>query len=214
MEKREKKKDIIIFGIVMAISLSVALNIGNIFGGVGTFIKIVNPILLGCMIAIILNVPMEALSRVFEKMSGKVKFLKKEKTRNGISLVISIVGVVLIFGVIIWMIIPGLIESVSVFIKNFDTNLDSVTQLLNKYGDHLSLVRDYVDKIDWNNILKNVGNMLIAALNGVFTGLPQIGSSLFNLSISIIIAIYVIIDKKKILTQIDRLIEEEFTKKI
>ena len=46
MEKREKKKDIIIFGIVMAISLSVALNIGNIFGGVGTFIKIVNPILL------------------------------------------------------------------------------------------------------------------------------------------------------------------------
>lgn len=56
MEKREKKKDIIIFGIVMAISLSVALNIGNIFGGVGTFIKIVNPILLGCMIAIILNV--------------------------------------------------------------------------------------------------------------------------------------------------------------
>ena len=160
MEKREKKKDIIIFGIVMAISLSVALNIGNIFGGVGTFIKIVNPILLGCMIAIILNVPMEALSRVFEKMSGKVKFLKKEKTRNGISLVISIVGVVLIFGVIIWMIIPGLIESVSVFIKNFDTNLDSVTQLLNKYGDHLSLVRDYVDKIDWNNILKNVGNKI------------------------------------------------------
>ena len=64
-------------------------------------------------------------------MSGKVKFLKKEKTRNGISLVISIVGVVLIFGVIIWMIIPGLIESVSVFIKNFDTNLNSVTQLLN-----------------------------------------------------------------------------------
>ena len=214
MEKREKKKDIIIFGIVMAISLSVALNIGNIFGGVGTFIKIVNPILLGCMIAIILNVPMEALSRVFEKMSGKVKFLKKEKTRNGISLVISIVGVVLIFGVIIWMIIPGLIESVSVFIKNFDTNLDSVTQLLNKYGDHLSLVRDYVDKIDWNNILKNVGNMLIAALNGVFTGLPQIGSSLFNLSISIIIAIYVLMDKKKLLSQIDRLIEAVFTKKI
>ena len=57
MEKREKKKDIIIFGIVMAISLSIALNIGNIFGGVGTFIKIVNPILLGCMIAIILLIP-------------------------------------------------------------------------------------------------------------------------------------------------------------
>ena len=76
MEKREKKKDIIIFGIVMAISLSVALNIGNIFGGVGTFIKIVNPILLGCMIAIILNVPMEALSR---ENVGKGEVLKEGK---------------------------------------------------------------------------------------------------------------------------------------
>lgn len=32
MEKREKNKNIIVFGIVMAISLSVALNIGNIYG--------------------------------------------------------------------------------------------------------------------------------------------------------------------------------------
>ena len=47
MEKREKNKNIIVFGIVMAISLSVALNIGNIFGGIGTFFKILNPIILG-----------------------------------------------------------------------------------------------------------------------------------------------------------------------
>ena len=55
MEKREKNKNIIVFGIVMAISLSVALNIGNIFGGIGTFFKILNPIILGCMLAVIFN---------------------------------------------------------------------------------------------------------------------------------------------------------------
>lgn len=214
MEKKDKIRDVILFGIVMAISLSIALNIGNIFGGIGTFFNIINPIFLGCMIAVILNVPMEALSKVFEKISGKVKFLKKEKTRNGISLVITIVGVVLIFAVIIWMIIPDLVDSISGFIKNFDSNLNSVTQLLDKYSDHLSLVKDYVDKIDWNSILKNVGNVLIASLEGVFTGIPQIGSSLFNLSISIIIAIYVLMDKKRLLRQLDRLIEAIFTKKV
>ena len=189
MDKKEKIRNIIVFGMVMAVSLSIALNVGNIFGGIGRFLDIINPIFLGCMIAVILNVPMEALSRVFEKMSGKVKFLKKEKTRNGISLVITIVGVVFIFVVIIWMVIPDLIESISGFIKNFDNNLNSVTQLLDKHSEHLLLIKDYVDKIDWNSILKNVGNVLIASLEGVFTGIPQIGSSLFNLSISIIIAI-------------------------
>ena len=83
MDKKEKIRNIIVVGMVMAVSLSIALNVGNIFGGIGRFLDIINPIFLGCMIAVILNVPMEALSRVFEKMSGKVKFLKKEKTRNG-----------------------------------------------------------------------------------------------------------------------------------
>lgn len=214
MEKKDKKNNYIIFGIVMAVSLSIALNIGNIFGGIGTFFKIINPIFLGCMIAVILNVPMVALSRLLEKASTRLKFLKKEKTRNGISLVITIMGVVLIFAVIIWMIIPDLIDSVSGFVKNFDTNLNTVTQLLDKYSDHLSLLKDYVDKIDWNNILKNVGNMLIGTLENVFTGIPQIGSSLFNLSISIIIAIYILMDKKKLLRQMGRLVEAVFTKKV
>ncbi len=214
MEKKDKKNNYIILGIVMAVSLSIALNIGNIFGGIGTFFKIINPIFLGCMIAVILNVPMVALSRLLEKASTRLKFLKKEKTRNGISLVITIMGVVLIFAVIIWMIIPDLIDSVSGFVKNFDTNLNTVTQLLDKYSDHLSLLKDYIDKIDWNNILKNVGNMLIGTLENVFTGIPQIGSSLFNLSISIIIAIYILMDKKKLLRQMGRLVEAVFTKKV
>ena len=47
------------------------------------------------MLAVIFNVPMEALSRQLEKLSKKVKFLRKEKARNGISLVVTIVIVVL-----------------------------------------------------------------------------------------------------------------------
>lgn len=59
------------------------------------------------MLAVIFNVPMEALSRQLEKLSKKVKFLRKEKARNGISLVVTIVIVVLVFAVIMWSIIPG-----------------------------------------------------------------------------------------------------------
>ena len=190
MEKREKNKNIIVLGIVMAISLSVALNIGNIFGGIGTFFKILNPIILGCMLAVIFNVPMEALSRQLEKLSKKVKFLRKEKARNGISLVVTIVIVVLVFAVIMWSIIPDLIESSTGFIKNF------------------------VEKIDWNSILKKSGEVAGAFFQSIFTGIPQIGSSLFNLSISVIIAVYVLMDKRRLLSQTERLLEAVFGKKV
>ena len=70
MDKKEKIRNIIVFGMVMAVSLSIALNVENIFGGIGRFFDIINPIFLGCMIAVILNVPMEALSRVFEKFAS------------------------------------------------------------------------------------------------------------------------------------------------
>ena len=203
MEKREKNKNIIVFGIVMAISLSVALNIGNIFGGIGTFFKILNPIILGCMLAVIFNVPMEALSRQLEKLSKKVKFLRKEKARNGISLVVTIVIVVLVFAVIMWSIIPDLIESITGFIKNFD-----------KYDEHLTFINDYVEKIDWNSILKKSGEVAGAFFQSIFTGIPQIGSSLFNLSISVIIAVYVLMDKRRLLSQTERLLEAVFGKKV
>ena len=211
MEKREKNKNIIVFGIVMAISLSVALNIGNIFGGIGTFFKILNPIILGCMLAVIFNVPMEALSRQLEKLSKKVKFLKKEKARNGISLVVTIVIVVLVFAVIMWSIIPDLIESITGFIKNFDNN---VNDILDKYDEHLTFINDYVEKIDWNSILKKSGEVAGAFFQSIFTGIPQIGSSLFNLSISVIIAVYVLMDKRRLLSQTERLLEAVFGKKV
>ncbi len=205
MEKREKNKNIIVLGIVMAISLSVALNIGNIFGGIGTFFKILNPIILGCMLAVIFNVPMEALSRQLERLSKKVKFLRKEKARNGISLVVTIVIVVLVFAVIMWSIIPDLIESITGFIKNFDNNVND---------EHLTFINDYVEKIDWNSILKKSGEVAGAFFQSIFTGIPQIGSSLFNLSISVIIAVYVLMDKRRLLSQTERLLEAVFGKKV
>ena len=57
MDKKEKIRNIIVFGMVMAVSLSIALNVENIFGGIGTFFKILNPIILGSMLAVIFNVP-------------------------------------------------------------------------------------------------------------------------------------------------------------
>ena len=210
----EKNKNIIVLGIVMAISLSVALNIGNIFGGIGTFFKILNPIILGCMLAVIFNVPMEALSRQLERLSKKVKFLRKEKARNGISLVVTIVIVVLVFAVIMWSIIPDLIESITGFIKNFDNNVNVVTDILDKYDEHLTFINDYVEKIDWNSILKKSGEVAGAFFQSIFTGIPQIGSSLFNLSISVIIAVYVLMDKRRLLSQTERLLEAVFGKKV
>ena len=199
MEKREKNKNIIVLGIVMAISLSVALNIGNIFGGIGTFFKILNPII---------------LSRQLEKLSKKVKFLRKEKARNGISLVVTIVIVVLVLAVIMWSIIPDLIESITGFIKNFDNNVNVVTDILDKYDEHLTFINDYVEKIDWNSILKKSGEVAGAFFQSIFTGIPQIGSSLFNLSISVIIAVYVLMDKRRLLSQTERLLEAVFGKKV
>lgn len=111
------------------------------------------------MLAVIFNVPMEALSRQLERLSKKVKFLRKEKARNGISLVVTIVIVVLVFAVIMWSIIPDLIESITGFIKNFDNNVNVVTDILDKYDEHLTFINDYVEKIDWNSILKKSGEV-------------------------------------------------------
>lgn len=126
----------------------------------------------------------------------------------------TIVIVVLVFAVIMWSIIPDLIESITGFIKNFDNNVNVVTDILDKYDEHLTFINDYVEKIDWNSILKKSGEVAGAFFQSIFTGIPQIGSSLFNLSISVIIAVYVLMDKRRLLSQTERLLEAVFGKKV
>ena len=111
----------------------------------------------------------------------------------------TIVIVVLVFAVIMWSIIPDLIESITGFIKNFDNNVNVVTDILDKYDEHLTFINDYVEKIDWNSILKKSG---------------EVAGALFNLSISVIIAVYVLMDKRRLLSQTERLLEAVFGKKV
>lgn len=68
----------------------------------------------------------------------------------------TIVIVVLVFAVIMWSIIPDLIESITGFIKNFDNNVNVVTDILDKYDEHLTFINDYVERLTGTAYLKSL----------------------------------------------------------
>ena len=75
MEKHNRHHYFLVsFGVILFVSL---LHLGTIFTWIGNIIQIIMPVLMGFLLALILNVPMRGIERIIDKMRKK-----KEKELN------------------------------------------------------------------------------------------------------------------------------------
>ena len=138
---------------IVAALAFVVINFAYIRGTAGSFLSILQPVFIGIIIALILNVPMEIFDKkVFKK-------IKKDKLRSFLSLVLSVTlfaGVVaLVFG----LALPAGIDSVKSLIASGDGSIwerlqkgGKVLQFIGRYGkilydDFTSKIQDYLPKM-------------------------------------------------------------------
>ena len=193
----QKRKDIIFAVVVAAIGLIVAIHFNQFLNWGSGLLSLMIPLFFGLVIAFILNVPMTAIS----KQLGKFSIFKKEKIRNVTSLILTIVLLVAILAFIISSVIPYFVTSILSLIDGMDTDANNLLNWIQSMQINFEPLKEYIAKIEWSTILKQLSNMMGNIFTTLLQSIPQIGSSLFSLFISLIIAIYVLLDKKRLLRQ-------------
>lgn len=213
MELEKKIRDKIAILIVVAFGLYVAFNYWNNI--VGIFTKgyaLVFPFILGGCIAFILNIPVTFISKKLLNCNGKGmgKIIRKHST--GISIVISFLAIIGIFALISSIIIPNIIETVTILPKTFDNStkafqkwLDSNTKLSNSI---VNLVTNM--GIDWDNIFNKVkaivfngaGSMFLSTLEAATT----FASATVEFILGVIFAIYILAQKKSLGVQFKKIL--------
>lgn len=184
-------------------------NIGMFAGFFGMVAKVLSPIIIGLVLAYIID----PVAKFFE---NKVFFkMKKEKLRRTISSIIALVLVFSLLALFIGTLIPSLISSISMLVANVDTyyaTAQSVVDRINKigFGIHidLSAIKDYV-----NNWLGNLVNELSKDLSSVLTTTKDIGSSVVTIVIGVILAVYILFSKEYMLKGLRRLRKALYTPK-
>lgn len=199
----KKYTTIAIYGFLLSLSIMLVyffISQVNIFTDKLNYILVVmQPFIIGFTIAYIINFLLDFYENKFFKISY-IKKLKIESTK-GISIFLSYLTSILIISIIIKFLFPQLMESVMGLVNDIPRYINTANEFANELINNLDLsqessrliMENYNKSI--NYIIRFVTN-LIPAL-GIFIG--NIVSGIWNLVLGIIVSIYLLIDKEKLL---------------
>lgn len=203
-----------LFLISFAICLFIALsNINYLVGYLGVFMNIITPVLIGLGISFVLNIPMSFIETHFltfiEKFKSKNKKNKDlSKTKRVIAITITFVAMLGIIATIITFIVPQVSESVNTLIDKLPGYIDSFNTLVDQglvlFGLPATLWNDLT--IQWDALWNQFGGMVINSVPEIFNVTKSVTTGIVNIVMGIVISIYLLADKEKLLALKDKLI--------
>ena len=181
-------------------------NISAVAKAVSWCIGLIAPLLLGAVIAAILNVPMSFFERHFF-VKTKKKFL--QKMRRPVSFILALIMILGIITGVVWLVIPELVEALKVVASgavNFITKINgmSKSEVENMPFGNILL------SINWDGILDSIQTWLKSQgetiFNTAFGTISSFVGGIFDIFISFVFAIYILFGKDKLKMQAIRLI--------
>ncbi len=208
MKKRTKRLLLLGLGILL-ICLGVKYS-SNIFDFFGLLLRVIMPLITGCIIAYVINIPMNALEKLYFAMHNTPL---AAKTRRPVCLTLAILFVVLALGLVIWLVLPELIEALSLIIAEIPPLVETLrTWVMENVEDLPTLLQDALASLDgdWQSTLQSAGQLLATGagnlLNFVVTLLSGLVGSITDFIIAFIFALYLLLGKERLFAQADRLI--------
>ena len=206
--KKHKIREAVWYPTAVAICIGVLLYVlltrfPAICGIISTFIGYFKPVIIGAVIAYIVN----PLSGLFEKL---FKGIKKEKVRTALSNVLAFLVVILFLAFSLVILVPQLIQSVELFASNLNGYIDSINQLLENWGISKNIfdLDNFISSSE--TILSTVSQYIIDNIESILSTSANVGKNLFQWGIAFILSIYLLGDKKNLKTGFQRLLRAVF----
>ncbi len=194
LKNRLKKKKWISYTIATcsAVVLYMLLsNIGRIAEGIDSFYTFIKPVVVGIIIAYLINPLAKIIEiRIFKK-------IKKESTRWTLSAISALILILLAIVLLFVALLPQLIRSVATFIDSVGGYVDSLQKLLHDFeaGTNLFIFNNLADVSD--RILTTIKDYFTNNMGNFLNTSANIGKSVLDLALGFILAVYLLLDKNR-----------------
>ena len=196
-------------GLITLIVL-VVWNWNSIMGLVGSIYKTLGPIINGAIFAYILNLLMVRYERLLSKLQVKMPLIKELK--RPVSMLLSLLTFVLAVIMILVLVLPQLSTAISRFIEvipSVSTWLQKAIEEYDAYFPQLQTLMSQLD-INWGSLIQQSMTVLNSLssnfLNITFTTITGVASNTINSILSLMVALYILGSKERLLLQGKRLI--------
>ncbi len=174
---------------------------------VSNLLSIVSPFIVGIIIAYILYIPARSIEGFFKRF----KYTKKRA--RGLSVLIVYILFVIIAVVTFRFLIPVVISSFQDLINNLQNYYINIKNTFMSLPENSILNSDQV-----MSIINNISNInieeyiSIARITQYAQGVISFASGIFDIFVSLIVSVYLLLERKQIVSFFRRLIESSFSK--
>ena len=199
-KKFKENAALVVLGVVLFWGLT---NYDKFFRLLGVMIGVLKPVIFGCIIAFILNVPMSGIEKRLFKKPKKEKYAKTVETlKRPCSIVLTFLLCLGVVALVCWLIIPALIKTFSqlsddipVLISNISNKLNNSPEIAG-WLDRMNIsTADIIDKVtSW---LKD-GVVILNTLSSTVSFVTDLFSGLVNFFLGICFAVYMLAAKERL----------------
>ena len=186
-------------------------NYENVMGVLNTFFGVISPFLIGIFIAYLLYMP----SRKFEELYSKIKVKFIAKKARILSVITVYIIIVVAISILFSVILPIVFESVTDFFGNIPNYIEQVMNTYNNLPQD-SIWKSQIVQDEIHN-LQNIDIKQYLDVEAIFGYLVNAVGAIFSIVdifIAIIVSVYILVDRRKILTFFKRLVGAIFKERI
>lgn len=177
-------------------------NFNDISNWIGKLISILMPFLLGILLAYIFYIPCKKIEGLYKKI--KFRFMKKRA--RGLSVITVYIIALLLLALVIYIIIPALSKSIVELANNLPGYYQNAINYIDNLPDDSLIKRESIQEIIRN--LQTIDITKILSFDNIYAyikGVVGVASAIFSVFVTIIMSIYVLLERSQILEFLKKL---------
>ena len=171
----------------------------NILFFIGKIFDIIQPFILGFVLAFILNIPMKFLIKKLP--------IQDEKRKKIVSAILSVFLFFFIVFIVVIIVMPQVIDNIKSFVENLPNALKQIEEWIDYLLSQVQLSPEVVTKIE--EFQTDFGNTIISKFTSwvpsIAIGFTHFTSKIVNIFMGLVMAIYMLFSKDKLIRQMEKL---------
>lgn len=172
-------------------------NYQMILEGLGTLLTYLTPVIMGCAIAFVMNVPMSFIERkMLKKYTGK-KFVRP------LSMVMTMLFIVAIVNTVLFIVIPEVTSSAKSLGASAQPAINDLLEKFNalraEHPEYFTWIENF--EFNWVSILNTISSIVLSGVEGVLSStvsvLGVVFNGIVNFVVAMVFAIYILSEKEK-----------------
>jgi len=186
---------LVTFGVIL---FSLCTNLDSVIGVLRSGAVIIAPILLGLLLAFILNVPMTGFERAFARLFPNAK---NQKTISAASLFATLLAVVFIIVLALKLLVPSLIASLQHIYPVLAAKWPQWRAILQQYQVDTSQIAAWISSVSSDSSFSDIESIVESLISGVRATMLSVTSFAFGM----VIAVYILLSKHQLAAQAKKL---------